>query len=81
MSQPYADSVADCGSALGMHWHVDHAEYNVVVRGDSAASTVKVTVTWTRHDESHGATESPTRGVFECTVEANIKSRAESGAR
>jgi hypothetical protein len=74
-----ADSSADCGSYVGVHFRADHADYNVVVRGDSSVSTVKVTATWVRHDEgSHSASECPTRGYFESMVEANIKTRAEA---
>jgi len=58
----------------------DRAGYNVLVRGDSAASTVKVTVRWT-----HGGApfeprlrECRSRNVRESELEAAIKVSAEA---
>jgi hypothetical protein len=37
---------ADCGSFMGKPWAPTDVIYNVVVRGDSSASTVRVTARW-----------------------------------
>jgi hypothetical protein len=55
------------------------AAYNVLVRGDSSASTVKATVRWTGPGTVQtGMVECATKGVWEPVVEAEIKRRAES---
>lgn len=47
LAVPEADSMdADCGTAGEIKLVPLHATYNVVVRGDSTASSVRVTVLW-----------------------------------
>ena len=73
---------ADCGKDLDRVAFVpSHATFNVLVRGDSAHSTVRVTVRWM----SVGLNESKrvisvicsTRGVWETRLENQIKEVAE----
>ena len=71
---------ADCGRVLGFTLAADRATYNVFVRGDSAASTVKVAVHWT-YTSSKGDpewTECKTKNVRESEMEAAIKLGAEA---
>lgn len=78
------DSAAATWANCGMT-NVDlapgRAVYNVVVRGDSVASTVRVTVTWSTFVSIQGRTDSweecVTTGKWESDAEANIKDRAE----
>lgn len=75
-----ADSVADCGTdIMGTPKFATRGSYNVLVRGDSSASTVKVTARWIR-TESHSTdvTECSTRGVWETAFENDVKRRAEA---
>lgn len=63
---------ADCGSGEGGEVSPVRAIYNVRVRGDSSATTVRVTVRW-----SSAERECVTRGVWEGDAERNIAARAE----
>ena len=56
-----------------------HATYNVLVRGDSTRSTVKVTVRWTARGlkVDSPVVECSTLGVWEGETEMEIKNRAE----
>lgn len=68
--RPRAESTSDDGRYLATG-----AIYNIVVRGDSTAATVRVTARFT-------STESPvgceSRAVLERAVEADVKHRAEA---
>ena len=64
-----ARSWAQCGSGYGPP---DHAVYNVLVRGDSSRSTVRVTVRWMNTQQACATTQ-----VWEQCRESEIKSRAE----
>lgn len=68
---------ADCGSDGIMARTPSSAFYNVVVRGDSSQSTVRVTAKW-----MVGAIglECATKAVWETQLEDAIKQRAESSA-
>jgi hypothetical protein len=59
----------------------DQAIYNVLVRGDSAESRVKVTVLW-QYAGINGrrAVECSTKGVWEWEMESTIQQRAETRA-
>lgn len=69
---------ADCGGTKAMGPYVaTQAMYNILVRGDSARSTVKVTASW-----SGGPIPCNTKGAWETETEAAIKARAEgAGSR
>ncbi len=67
---------ADCGKNIYGTIPATHATYNVLVRGDSAKSTVKATVRWTA-GAAGALVECSTRGVWEGAIEAKILSRAE----
>lgn len=71
---------ADCGLIMGMPIPADRATYNVLVRGDSARSTVKVTVRFTQGGRSNDPQliECSTRGTWETEFEADVKRRAEA---
>lgn len=77
-----AKRFADCGTIMGMAIPADLATYNVLVRGDSTSSTVKVTVRWTDHirSPSNQSVECSTRAVWERDFEAKVKAAAEGGA-
>lgn len=72
---------ADCGSAMAGAVLPDHATYNVLVRGDSNQSTVKVTVRWVGTAASMGPTYTPvecvSRGVWETDFEQAVMKKAE----
>jgi hypothetical protein len=81
------DQWADCGKSKGWggtnHYAPNFATYNVLVRGDSAHSSVKTTVRWVLSDFKHPlagneVTECSTKHVFERLFEAETKSRAEA---
>lgn len=76
---------ADCGKDFtGTKLIPSTATYNVLVRGDSAASTVKITVKWQYTGEAPSLTQTgrvtfdcSTTGTWETLAEARIKSAAE----
>lgn len=78
------DGVADCGRDMGVGLRPTHASYNVLVRGDSAKSTVRINVRWTRTGMARGLStatvteECSTRSVWEPGIEAKIKTAAEA---
>jgi hypothetical protein len=77
---------ADCGATDGGPLGPERATYNVLVRGDSTASTVRITVTWsTTVRLADGRTpygqDCTTRGVWEADVESKIKAIAEGQGR
>jgi hypothetical protein len=66
---------ADCGkSAMGIVRLPLSVKYNVVVRGDSARSTVLVRAFYRSDDES----DCSSKGLFESTTEESIKAKAEA---
>ena len=76
---------ADCGSDIIIgKLAPTSATYNVLVRGDSTKSTVRVTVGWTRVGMARGLStatvseECGTKAVWEPEFEARIKAAAES---
>lgn len=76
---------ADCGKAMGMVIPPARATYNVLVRGDSSRSTVRVTVRWMFGGNAAGLssnaspiTECSSKGVWETAFEQQVKARAES---
>lgn len=77
-------SYADCGRQfLGATIWPTLATYNVIVRGDSSASTVRVNVRWTSGDAAlRSATgaglECSTNGKWETAFEARVKAIAEA---
>lgn len=72
---------ADCGSAMQGIVVPDKATYNVLVRGDSSHSTVKVTVRWVGTASSLGPSYTPvdcvSRGVWETEFEQAVTKKAE----
>jgi hypothetical protein len=71
---------ADCGTLNSVHVGPEHAIYNVLVRGDSASSSVKATVRWTSMAAKSGMIECSTSHAWEEAFEAEVKAHAE-GAR
>ncbi len=71
---------ADCGTLNSVHVGPEHAIYNVLVRGDSASSSVKATVRWTSMPTHSGIIECSTSHAWEEAFEAEVKLHAE-GAR
>jgi hypothetical protein len=66
-----------CGGMMDMLVHSEGfgvANYNILVRGDSTASTVKVTARFT-----HGDGVCQSTNVFESGFQSAVKSRAETG--
>lgn len=73
------DPQADCGKdMLGTYGHPDEATYNVLVRGDSARATVRVTVAWVETAAPGRVQECSSLGVWESETEAGVKARAEA---
>jgi hypothetical protein len=64
---------ADCGKRGADLLMPTAAAYNVVVRGDSAKSTVRATVRFTNVSST---AECSTRGVWETAFEAGVRARA-----
>lgn len=69
-------SYADCGTAFRTALLPTSAHYNVVVRGDSAASTVLVRAFYT-NGTGAAMTDCSSTGRFEDAMEEQIKARAE----
>lgn len=68
-----AAEFADCGvSGLGAPILASSVVYNVLVRGDAVASTVKVTASW-----AGAPTPCSTRGTWESIAELFIRERSE----
>lgn len=73
-----AGAYADCGGdGIGGRRVPTHAFYNVVVRGDSSTSTVRVSARWTLNLGNLSTIECATKATFESGMEATIKARAE----
>lgn len=75
---------ADCSGAYYKTYIPQFATYNVLVRGDSAQATVKVTAIWETIHE-YGSDGSPlrcnTKGVWEQGVQARVKAVAEGATK
>jgi hypothetical protein len=69
---------ADCGRLNGSPVYPNRAIYNVLVRGDSAGSSVKATVRWVYLNSDRRAVECSTTHAWEEAFEAEVRSRAES---
>lgn len=73
-----AEESSDCGTGQGvsvdMRFHATSAVYNILVRGDERASTVRATVSWTNPSANF---ECHTTGVWETRTEEAIRERAE----
>lgn len=65
---------ADCGEFVGEVVDPSLATYNVIVRGDSSSSTVRVTAAFARPDIGGRCVS---RGTFETIMENRILARAE----
>jgi hypothetical protein len=84
----YVLRLSDCGRYGPNPYLPTAALYNIVVRGDGSASTVKVTTTYTSTGAfytnptriSPTRLECTSRGVFEDSVEVTIKQHAEAFA-
>jgi hypothetical protein len=70
---------ADCGKLNSVPVGPEHAIYNVLVRGDSASSSVKATVRWTYSANKRGIIECSTSHAWEEGFEAEVKAHAEGG--
>lgn len=75
---------ADCGTDVGSRVYPTNANYNVLVRGDSSSTVVKVTPRFVRAGPSRGliptgnvTEECSSKGVWEAEVEQRIKAIAE----
>jgi hypothetical protein len=79
------DTRADCGYNSGstsLPITPTHATYNIVVRGDSGRSLVRVTVKWMRIVTGPGASLTcETSGTWETALEDGIRERAEARTR
>jgi hypothetical protein len=72
---------ADCGKLHSVLLGPDRAIYSVLVRGDSATSSVKATVRWTYSAARRGGIECSTNHAWEEGFEAAVKAQAERGSR
>lgn len=70
---------ADCGQLNGRRLFPTHAIYNVLVRGDSARSSVKATMRWARVTND-GSETCTTLHRWEAALEDRVKQRAERPA-
>ena len=70
---------ADCGSdGMGTRFVASRAGYNVLVRGDSARSTVKVTARFVSVNAVNAkSADCSTTGLLESAIEGQVKERAE----
>lgn len=75
---------ADCGSGVSGEIRPQLATYNVRVRGDSAHSTVRITVRWSadvaQMTNQVNMAECVTTGRWEAAAEKDVKARAEGGS-
>ena len=79
MDMPTMEKFTTCGGFMDMMVNSERsgvANYNILVRGDSAKSTVKVTARFT-----HGSTVCGTKNVFESAFQQAVKGRAEAPAQ
>jgi hypothetical protein len=71
---------ADCGRVGRRQVPANNAIYNVLVRGDSTASSVRANVLW-RHVTLKGNIECTSPYVWERLFESDVKARAEAASR
>lgn len=69
---------ADCGTIIGMPRRPTTVSYNVLVRGDSMASTVKVTPRWVQVLDATKSEACGSRGTWESAFESRVKATAEA---
>jgi hypothetical protein len=83
LSVDSADGVtwADCGRFGDRQIPANNAIYNVLVRGDSATSTVRATVRWDRRSLKLGDVECTSNYVWERGLEQGVKDQAETSHR
>jgi hypothetical protein len=72
------DKLADCGGFLTSFGATGSmiARYNILVRGDSTASTVKVTAKFTKTGDV--PKDCPSKNTFETKFQSDVKARAEA---
>lgn len=68
---------ADCGRQGVKSYEPRTANYNVLVRGDSARATVLETIRFASTDVQDNPIECSTRGIWEQELEAAVKGAAE----
>jgi hypothetical protein len=73
---PERPSLADCGRVADDTVHPNWGSYNVLVRGDSSSSSVKVNARWTYTGDKEDYDCSTTH-VWEQALESDVKGRAE----
>jgi hypothetical protein len=73
---PERRSLADCGRMADDTIRPNWGSYNVLVRGDSSSSSVKVNARWTYTAEKQ-VLDCSTTHVWEQALESDVKSRAE----
>jgi hypothetical protein len=71
---------ADCGKLNRIRLRPEMANYNVLVRGDSTSSTVKVTVLWTYLTDKGKNIDCSTTHVWEMGLEEKVKSYAQTSS-
>jgi len=69
---------ADCGRVGPKSIPANNAIYNVLVRGDSANSSVRATVRWARLSSKEGDLECASNYIWERRLEQEVQERAEA---
>ena len=69
---------ADCGRVGPKSIPANNAIYNVLVRGDSANSSVRATVRWARLSSKEGDLECTSNYIWERSLEQEVQERAEA---
>jgi len=77
---PEGREYGDCGKNGRIRYRPNRASYNVLVRGDSTGSRVKVTVRWIFLTSKFDTFECSTQHVWEQAFESDVKSAAEGHA-
>jgi hypothetical protein len=75
-----AQQYADCGQAADGRLRPNYARYNALVRGDSAGSTVTVTVFYSYVTDKAVVKDCSTTYALETRLESEVKARAEARA-
>jgi hypothetical protein len=79
--------LADCGTDMGIDLRPTSVTYNVLVRGDSSAATLRVNARWVRVGMGRGlrtdtvSEECGSTGLWETDFERDVKTRAEAKAK
>ena len=73
------EAYADCGAVMGMAIPASAATWNILVRGDTAVTTVKATVRFLNVTTGRygSTTECSSRGSWEQELEQRVKTAAE----